>query len=162
MSISRKGLIHALGLTSVLVSGIFAASLIGSVDIGTIGSARADPGSGSRQCSNRTLKGAYGIKFEGQKVSGELFASVSRIVFDGQGQFTTSEVGRFNGGLMQRTFTGPYTVNADCTGFLDFSSNLTNPPHEAHGNFVIVDEGREFFVVDNEDGWAAGGVGKRI
>ena len=96
------------------------------------------------------------------KGRGELFASVSRIVFDGQGQFTTSEVGRFNGGLVQRTFTGPYTVNADCTGFLDFSSNLTNPPHEAHGNFVIVDEGREFFVVDNEDGWAAGGVGKRI
>ena len=162
MSISRKALMHALGLASVFVSGILAASLIASTDIDVISSARADPDSGSQQCSKQTLKGAYGIKFEGRKVSGELFASVSRIVFDGHGQFTTSEVGRFNGELVQRTFTGPYTVNGDCTGFLDFSSNLTNPPHEAHGDFVIVDEGREFFVVDNEDGWAAGGIGKRI
>lgn len=41
-------------------------------------------------------------------------------------------------------------------------STITNPPHEAHGDFIIVDGGQEFFVVDNEDGWAANGVGKRL
>jgi len=76
---------------------------------------------------------------------------VSLITFDGRTSFTTSETGRFEGELVSRTFTGPYTVNADCTGFLDFSSNLSNPPHVAHGNFVIVDEGKGFFVLDNED-----------
>src|SRR2546423_14694514 len=107
MSISRKALMRALALTGVLGSCILAASLISSADIGAISAARADFGSGSQQCSERTLRGAYGIKFEGRKVSGELFASVSRIVFDGAGHFTTSEIGRFNGVLIQRTFTGP-------------------------------------------------------
>lgn len=118
-----------------------------------------DPG---RRCSLKTLKGAYGIKFEGEKIGFGPFVSVSRIVFDGNGTFTTSEIGRFNGELVQRTFTGPYVVNDDCTGFLDFSSNLSNPPHDAHGDFVIVSNGQEFFVVDNEGEWAANGVGKRI
>ena len=63
---------------------------------------------------------------------------------------------------MERTFTGPYTVNADCTGFLDFSSNLTTPPHDVLGNFVIVEQGRETYFLDNEEGWAAIGVGKRM
>ena len=96
------------------------------------------------------------------KLGAGLYVSVSRITFDGLGQFTVSEIGRSNGSLVQRTFTGPYVVNNDCTGYLDYSSNLTNPPHEAHGNFVIVDQGQEFYIIDNEDGWEASGVGKRI
>lgn len=115
-----------------------------------------------RKCSLKTLKGAYGIKFEGQKIGTGPFVSISRITFDGNGTFTTSETGRFNGNPVTRTFTGPYVVNDDCTGFLDFTSNLSVPPHEAHGDFVIVNNGQEFFVVDNEEGWAASGVGKRI
>lgn len=116
----------------------------------------------ARRCSLKTLKGAYGIKFEGEKIGTGKFVSVSRVTFDGNGSFTTNETGRFNGELVQRVFTGPYVVNDDCTGFLDFSSSLSVPPHEAHGNFVIVNNGQEFFVVDNEEGWAASGVGKRI
>ena len=119
-----------------------------------------DPG--SQRCSERTLQGSYGIRFEGTKIGVGPYVSVSRITFDGQGQFTTDEIGRFNGNLVQRTFTGTYVVNDDCTGYLNFSSNLTNPPHVAFGNFVIVDDGKEFFFVDNEDTWAASGVGKRI
>ncbi len=115
-----------------------------------------------RRCSLKTLKGAYGVKFEGQKLGTGPFVSVARITFDGNGTFTTNEIGRFNGELIERTFTGPYVVNEDCTGFLDFDSNITDPPHDAHGNFVIVDNGQEFFVVDNEDEWAANGVGKKI
>src|SRR5215471_168349 len=120
------------------------------------------------KCSAQTLKGSYGIKFEGIKFADanfptdRHFVSVSLITFDGRSTFTTSETGRFEGALVSRTFTGPYTVNADCTGFLDFSSNLSNPPHVAHGDFVIVDEGKGFFVLDNEEGWAAGGVGRRL
>jgi hypothetical protein len=115
-----------------------------------------------RKCSAKTLKGAYGIKFEGQKIGFGPVVSIARFTFDGNGSFTTSEIGRLNGELVQRTFTGPYVVNEDCTGFLDFTTNLSDPPHEAHGDFVIVNNGQEFFFVDNEKDWAAGGVGKRI
>ncbi len=119
-------------------------------------------GPGSQTCSAQTLHGSYGIRFEGSKLGAGLYVSVSRVTFDGGGQFTVNEIGRSNGSLVERTFTGPYVVNSDCTGYLDYSSTLTNPPHEAHGNFVIVDQGKEFYVIDNEDGWEASGVGKRI
>jgi len=115
-----------------------------------------------RRCSLKTLKGAYGIKFDGEKIGVGPVSSVARFSFDGNGVFTTSEIGRLNGNPIQRTFTGPYVVNEDCTGFLDFTSNLTDPPHQAHGDFVIVNNGQEIFFVDNEAGWVAGGVGKRI
>jgi hypothetical protein len=119
-------------------------------------------GPGSQTCSAQTLHGSYGIRFEGSKLGAGLYVSVSRVTFDGQGQFTVNEIGRSNGSLVERTFTGPYIVNSDCTGYLDYSSTLTNPPHQAHGNFVIVNQGQEFYVIDNEDGWEASGVGKRI
>ena len=115
-----------------------------------------------RKCSLKTLKGAFGIKFEGQRIGQGPLASVSRVTFDGNGVFTTSEVGTLFGDPLKRTFTGPYVVNDDCTGFLDFTSFITPQPHEAHGDFVIVNNGQEFFIVDSEDHWAANGVGKRI
>lgn len=161
MKISKKSIFAVLCLVGMFAAGFIGRSILGPVDLDILPSVQAQ-GPGSRRCSARTLSGAYGIKFEGQKIVGGPFVSVSRITFDGVGTFTTNEIGRFNGSPIERTFTGPYTVNNDCTGFLDFSSTISVPPHEAHGNFVIVDEGKEFFVVDNEEGWAANGVGKRL
>ncbi len=162
MTISRRLIFGVFCLIGVFAAGFVGRGLVDSGSIDIVSSVQAQGNSGSRRCSLRTLHGAYGIKFEGQKVVGGPFVSVSRITFDGMGTFTTNEIGRFNGSLVQRTFTGPYTVNDDCTGFLEFSSTISVPPHEAHGNFVIVDEGKEFFVVDNEEGWAANGVGKKL
>jgi len=73
------------------------------------GEARADQ---AGKCSAQTLKGSYGIKFEGIKFADEnfptdrRFVSVSLITFDGRSTFTTSETGRFEGALVSRTFTG--------------------------------------------------------
>ena len=164
MKISRKVIATTFCLIGVFASGFLGRGLVmpGAVNLVPGAQAQEDNKPGSRKCSMRTLKGVYGIKFEGQKLIGGPLVSISRITFDGEGHFTTNEIGRFNGNPVQRTFTGPYTVSEDCTGFLDFTSNLSVPPHEAHGDFVIVDEGQEFFVVDNEDGWAASGVGKKL
>lgn len=161
MKISKKSMLGIFSLLAMFVAGFLWRDVVpANLDIVPV--AQAQSGSGSRRCSTRTLNGAYGIKFEGQKIGVGPFVSVSRITFDGAGQFTTNEIGRFNGNLVQRSFTGPYTVNEDCTGILDFSSTISNPPHEASGNFVIVNQGQEFFVLDNEDGWAASGVGKKL
>jgi hypothetical protein len=121
--------------------------------------AHADAGT---NCSLRTLNSAYGIKFEGSAGTKGQYASVSRVTFDGRGQFTINEIGRFNGDPVNRTFTGPYVVNSDCTGYLDYSSTLSNPPHVAHGNFVIVDEAKGLFFTDNEEGWVANGQARKI
>jgi len=166
MRISTRKIVGACCLLGMFASGFLLRGVFmpGLVSLVPTAQAQADKGPGARKCSNRTLKGAYGIKFEGQKLgtAGGPFVSISRVSFDGEGTFTTNEIGRFNGAPVQRTFTGPYTVNEDCTGFLDFSSFLSNPPHDAHGDFIIVDGGKEFFVVDSEEGWAANGVGKRL
>ena len=159
-----KAIAGACCLLAMFASGFLLRGFVESGPLALVPAAQAqsDRGPGARKCSTQTLKGAYGIKFEGQKINFGPIVSISRITFDGEGTFTTKEIGRFNGALIERTFTGPYRVNEDCTGLLDFSSTITNPPHDAHGNFVIVDGGKEFFVVDNEDGWAANGVGKRL
>lgn len=165
MRVSRKSVVSACCLIGMFASGFLLRGLVAPGELSLVPGAQAQSsrkGPGARKCSTRTLQGAYGIKFEGQKLNEGPFVSISRITFDGEGTFTSVEIGRFNGNLVQRTFTGPYTVNEDCTGSLNFSSSLSNPPHEAHGELVIVDEGREFFVVDNESGWAANGVGKRL
>ena len=156
----KRTLVSIAAALSLLAAGYFLRD-VGNAHGSLIPNAQAQE-QGTRRCSLKTLKGAYGIKFEGEKIGFGKLVSVSRIVFDGNGTFTTNETGRFNGELITRTFTGPYVVNEDCTGFLDFTSFITTPPHEAHGDFVIVNNGQEFFIVDNEEGWAANGVGKRI
>ena len=156
MFVKYRVLLLVPALAGMFVLGFVTRELAGNGEV--LAQSKSGPG---KKCSEKTLNGAYGIKFEGQKIDAGPFVSISRIVFDGNGTFTTREQGTFKGVPLERTFTGPYTVNDDCTGKLDFSSNLTNPPHEAHGDFVIVDEGKEFYVVDIEDGWAANGVGKK-
>ncbi len=52
-------------------------------------------------------------------------------------------------------------VGASILGFISFSSELVRP-HEARGEFVIVDGGKEIFFLDNEEGWVASGVGKKL
>jgi hypothetical protein len=158
MTIKRGLIAGTAGLLLFTAGYTFRSFKIGQQDL--LPSVQAqEPG---RKCSLKTLKGAFGIKFEGQRIGLGPLASVSRITFDGNGTFTTSEMGTFNGALVQRTFTGPYVVNDDCTGFLDFTSHLTGPPRSVHGDFVIVNNGQEFFIVDSEENWSANGVGKRI
>jgi hypothetical protein len=150
-----------MNISKKLLIGAFASGAVSSlILLNFLPSAQAQ--TSARVCSLQTLNGAYGIKFEGQKIGTGPFVSIARIVFDGKGQFSSTEIGRFNGKLIERKFVGPYKVNPDCTGYLDFDSNITTPAHEAHGDFVIVDRGQEFYVVDNEEGWATNGVGKKI
>ena len=164
MRISTKSIVTACCLGGAFAFGLFLRDMVrpNAVSLLPEAQAQADRGPGSRRCSSRTLKGAYGVKFEGVRVGVGPIASVSRFTFDGEGNFTTSEIGRFNGNPVQRAFSGPYTVYEDCTGFLSFPYTVTGQPHDVHGDFVIVDEGQEFYLLDNSDNWVANGVGKRM
>lgn len=115
----------------------------------------------ARPCSDRTIRGDFGIKFNGASDAGGAIASVTRISFDGSGKFTGSDVSSFGGNIIRRTLTGTYHVNSDCTGTLEFLSSVSTPPHTAPGDFVIVSGGDEFFIINSEQGVTANGVGKR-
>jgi hypothetical protein len=106
MKISKKSMLGVFCLLAMFVAVFLWRGVVpANLDVVPVAQAQAD--SGSRRCSTRTLNGAYGIKFEGQKLNEGPFVSVSRITFNGTGQFTTNEIGRFNGNLVQRSFPDP-------------------------------------------------------
>jgi hypothetical protein len=161
---SRGQLVVVVG--SLFVSFGIGFSLHGALgfrSVGIVEAYAAGLGPGNQRCDAVTLKGLYGIKFDGFSIkTNQQLDSVSRITFDGFQTFTVSETGRFNGEPISRTFTGPYVVRPDCTGYLDYTTNLTDPSHAVHGEFVIVDQGQGFFVLDDEDGWQATGIARRL
>ena len=134
---------------------------------GTLWAAHADTAQASdnvdrRLCSSRTLRGRYGLKLEGHSPVGP-FASIAQIVFDGDGQIAGFEIGSINGRIVERAVAGRYTVDPDCRGFIVIPSEIVpGQPHEARGDLVLVDGGKELFIVDNEERWVVNGVGKKF
>ena len=100
-------------------------------------------------CSNRTLRGAYGLVGSGSRGLGpgvvEQFATISMVTYDGEGTFTAEGVshGQITG-VRGGPATGTYFVNADCSG--GQTPNLPGVPPLVD-NFVIVDNGSEVRTV---------------
>ena len=82
--------------------------------------------------------------------------------FDGKGGLTASE--SFNSEL-----TGPQTRNVVCSyqvqptcGFTLLFPSTLGAQHEVVGACVLVDNAREFYCLDVENGWVATALGKKI
>src|SRR6476660_9380329 len=74
-----------------------------------------------RECSDRTLRGDYGLVSTGTRGLGpgasESFVTISMVTYDGNGTFTA--VGVSHGsttGVRSLPASGTYFVNPDCTG----------------------------------------------
>ena len=68
-------------------------------------------------CTSASFQGAFGYTFTGLTgVNALPFAAVGRLVADGQGNVAGAETDSSNGEIFQRTYTGTYKVNSDCTG----------------------------------------------
>ena len=153
-----------------LASITAAAVLAGAI---TLGSPLPEPGgpsfiptawadSDGPTCTNASLRGRYGFKYDAVTINGDLHASVTLFEFDGNGHFSGRDVFNRNGAIIRRTIGGTYTVNRNCTGSLEFESFTTDPPHRPRGEFVIVDHGKEFLLVIDEPGEVGGGLGKKL
>ena len=95
----------------------------------------------SRECSNASLRGAYGFQTSGIIVPvGTPRGNIGRWVFDGAGKFTNAVTVNDNGTIIPVTDAGTYTVNADCTGTIvpDSGGSL---------EIVLVDGGNEFHLL---------------
>jgi hypothetical protein len=86
-----------------------AAVFVGSV---LTNEAKADD---SRNCSNATLHGSYGLHATGTVINVGNFAAVGRFTFDGKGSLTAKLFVRINSNNIVLTITGIYSVNPDCT-----------------------------------------------
>jgi hypothetical protein len=114
------------------------------------------------ECNVHSLKGAYGVKFDGQSAALGRFSSVSIWTFDGKGGMTAEE--SYNSeetGPQTRTIEGSYEMKPNCSFALFFPSELVQE-HEAVGDCVLIDNGKGFYCIDREEGWVTTAVGTKI
>ena len=94
----------------------------------------------AEQCSNASLKGAYGFLDVHTVVpAGTPFTALGRWNFDGKGNFTNTLTFNDNGTVTHATDSATYTVNADCTGKIFIIGGTGTL------EIVLVDGGKEFY-----------------
>jgi hypothetical protein len=77
------------------------------------------PASQAANCSTATVAGSWGATLTGTLIlpTGPVpVGAVLRASVDEEGNFTGTEARSVGGGYADETFTGKWTVNADCTG----------------------------------------------
>ena len=109
-------------------------------------------------CTSASLQGSYGYTFTGTTTDVTFYAATGRLVADGQGNLNGAETESLDGDIFQRTYTGRYSVNADCTGS-EFTSD--NFGLATRCDFVIVEGGREIHVIEADTGTVIVGCLKR-
>jgi len=115
-------------------------TIISLVVFGSMFVVGAVPNAQVEQCSNASLKGAYGF-LDGHIIvpAGTPFTALGRWNFDGKGNFTNTLTINDNGTVTHVKDSGPYTVNADCTGKIFILGGTGTI------EIVLVDGGREFY-----------------
>lgn len=118
--------------------------------------AQAAPLTHSRSCNLLTIKGTYAFTIHGQILTGPGAGTVDGIAlttFDGAGNMSQFDVVSHNGTVAEiwRPGSGPYTVNADCTGTLQINA-AGSPPLNLQ--FVVARQGSEIHTVVTNDGFA--------
>jgi hypothetical protein len=141
--------------TGLAVAAIVAVVLL----TGPRGTSAEDWGPSRPQgCSEKTLRGSYGVQIQGTRPApppappGTIETVIGVIVrhYDGDGNFTqvNNEKGSVSGSApVDREGAGTYQVNEDCTG--SHQLQITGSPITVIDRFVVVDRGRELrsFVV---------------
>ena len=113
------------------------------------------------RCTNETFKGLYGVEITG--IAGGAFPTtfVFNFVADGQGGIPSGSGTQGFPGLIVNNITlaGNYSVNPDCSGRLKVTSNDGDVGIE---NFVLLDGGNRFVLIDDIPGDILTGDGERI
>ena len=126
---------------------ILAGILVGG-SILTLGLVRIPKVEAQNSCTTASFQGPFGYTFTGLTGFKALpFAAVGRLVADGQGSLAGAETDSSNGEIFQRTYTGTYTVNPDCTGS---EVSYDNFGKTVKCDFVIVAGGTEIQVIETD------------
>lgn len=98
-------------------------------------------------CTTSTLKGVYGIVFNGLNGQGQPTTSVVQITSDGAGKLTGSDTQSTDGTISTSNFTGTYSVAKNCTGSLAITFD------EPGGyNFVFDNGNKGLYLFNTDDG----------
>ena len=104
-------------------------------------------------CSNATVKGNFGYITGGLDGSGSPTASLGQINLNGAGKSTGTFTQSKDGTISTFSFTGTYTVNANCTG----SGTLSGGGKTATFGLVIDSAGTHIEVAGTDPGHVSGG-----
>jgi hypothetical protein len=81
-------------------------------------------------CTNASLKGAYGFQWgwpqELYPSSGNEAIVVGQFTADGKGNIAGQQTVSFENSIQNVTFTGTYSISADCAGTIDIGGNTFN------------------------------------
>ncbi|MBD2775372.1 hypothetical protein [Iningainema tapete] len=140
---------------------IFAATFaLGFVSVGTSAQAR-DPKPGL-SCTNSSLQGSYGTQSSGFLNSGATPFNLAFLnQFDGNGNITGVNGSTSAGGEISqnRTNTGTYQVNSDCTVTINFD----RADGTQSTNFgVIVNNGRKILYISTDQGSNISGTIEKV
>ncbi|MEH2245654.1 hypothetical protein [Nostoc sp.] len=127
------------------IQAFFTTLMIGSVSALTISDAISQKvnAQGAPSCNNATIRGSYGTQFlENSKT--EQIAVVGLIKFDGNGNFQGNDTLSLNGTIANRTVSGNYDVQPDCTVRMVYVANINGT---GFFNGIIVNSGKEIFIV---------------
>ena len=106
-------------------------------------------------CTDKTVKGNYGLTFSGFTVPGQN-PNAKEVPFAGEGLFTFDGAGNLSGVynnsqngkvFLANTYSATYIVNSDCTG-----SVIGAPGGNSDGAFVVVSGGAEIFFTQTDPG----------
>jgi hypothetical protein len=129
--------------TLMILAGILAVGSVLALRLVSLPKVQAQ-----ESCTNASFQGAFGYTFTGLTgVNALPFAAVGRLVADGQGNLAGVETDSSNGKIFQRTYTGTYKVNSDCTGS---EVSYDNFGKTVKCDFVIVAGGKEIQVIETD------------
>ncbi|HSR67053.1 MAG TPA: hypothetical protein VLU25_03865 [Acidobacteriota bacterium] len=161
------GLAGVLCLLSVAAFSPCLAGSYQSIRLPNDSSAAPDPSFGPKFCSEHMLRGSYGTNITGvfleptsdpQVLVSKPLASVGILTFDGLGTVWGTDTNSFNGTVQVFSVTGSFFINDDCTGSL-----LVNLGGFVISNdIVVLDRGREVFLIQTTPGAVVTGVLKRL
>jgi hypothetical protein len=115
------------------------------------------------RCTNGTVLGAYGYRFDG-RVPGVTALAISGIFThsidgDHNGVWTGSDTLNFMGQYFPRSNQGTYKMESNCRGTGFYTDNLGNKVNYV---FVAVDGGDTLYLQGADPGVAVSGVARRI
>lgn len=112
-------------------------------------------GQAKEGCTLASVRGAYGARETGTIPGPDgtrlEIAIVSRVVFDGHGQFSGTDTASVGGQIARNeTFTGTYTVNPDCTG--SDTGTVKSTGLIFHEDVVLTDHARQVYIIATDPG----------
>lgn len=114
---------------------------------------------GGQGCNQGTLHGRHGFSYDGVILGVGPIAACGPITFDGHGHLSASYSTSVNGTTFRGSFVGTYVVQPDGSGSVTLTLPLLGL--QAHGDFVLVDDGRGTFFSCSDAGFSITGSTRR-